>query len=33
VPLALNDPAGKWTIRARDVTSGMTAEIAAEVQP
>ena len=33
VPLALNDPAGKWMIRARDVTSGMTAETAAEVQP
>ena len=33
VPLALNDPAGKWTIRARDVTSGMTAETVAEVRP
>ena len=33
VPLALNDPPGKWTLRARDVTSGLTAQVVAEVRP
>jgi hypothetical protein len=33
VPLALNDPPGRWTIRARDVVSGMTAEATVEVRP
>jgi len=31
IPLALNDPAGKWTLRARDVATGATAEANLEV--
>ncbi|MBI3279571.1 MAG: beta-galactosidase, partial [Acidobacteria bacterium] len=30
IPFALNDPRGKWRIRARDVVSGLTAERALE---
>ncbi|MHB9026333.1 MAG: beta-galactosidase [Armatimonadota bacterium] len=31
LPLALNDPAGRWTIKARDVVSGLTTTIALQV--
>ena len=33
VPFALNDPPGKWTLRARDVVSGLTAQTEVEVEP
>ena len=33
LPLALNDPPGRWTIRGREVCSGVTAEAIVEVQP
>lgn len=32
IPLALNDPAGQWTIRAREVDSGRTAEVKVQVR-
>ena len=32
LPLALNDPAGQWTIRAREVCSGLTSEVKVQVQ-
>jgi hypothetical protein len=32
LPLALNDPKGTWTIKARDVTSGLTAEARVKVK-
>lgn len=32
LPLALNDPAGPWTVRAREVVSGLTAEAQVQVQ-
>jgi hypothetical protein len=33
LPLAINDPPGKWTLHARDVTSGVTAQCQVEVGP
>jgi hypothetical protein len=32
LPLALNDPAGQWTIQAREVCSGLTSEVKVQVQ-
>jgi hypothetical protein len=32
LPLALNDAAGQWTIRAREVCSGLTSEVKVQVQ-
>ena len=32
LPLALNDPEGQWTIRAREVCSGLTSEVKVQVQ-
>jgi hypothetical protein len=32
LPLALNDPEGQWTVRAREVCSGLTSEVKVEVQ-
>ena len=32
VPLALNDPEGQWTIRAREVDSGLTSEVKVQVR-
>jgi len=33
LPLAYNDPTGGWTIHAREVISGLTANVTMEVQP
>ncbi|HEY3415334.1 MAG TPA: hypothetical protein VGM23_00490, partial [Armatimonadota bacterium] len=32
LPLALNDPSGRWTVKAREVVSGLTAEATVQVQ-